>query len=900
MPAMLGTTQSSRMTRSLLNESSRWSPSRYLPIAFVLALFIGAALITPASSFATSEGCENEARRVEQNSTFLSDCRAYELLTPSSTAPTAEHLQYGNGEPDFESTFTGLPEGSGEAGRGGYEIKDLTPMLATTVTASDGNAFLFTSPEKPGPSLARCGCMSRRTSSGWVGEDPLPTVSSVTVFCLGSAAVDGFSADLEKTVMVVGGEGERCGHAEPPLVSGEPGELDSNQQNLFLRDAAGSYQLLDSAPPGVVPRNRFDAISADGSHVVFESSSPLTEGTPEGGFTNIYVWGAAQPHSLHLLTVLPDGTPVHGPGEGGAYLAGAMNKFQTGTSPAEIETEAVIGSGGGLAQSAEANHAISSNGERVLFYAGGRTVEGEAAGHYSGGGLYLREHPAAEQSATNECNEPEKACTLQIDEEEQTCSTCSSGGGQFQWASADTSKIFFTDEEKLTADSTAAPGKPDLYEYDVEKPKGQRLTDLTANASEPADVRGVSGASQDGSYLYFVASGDLTGAQQNSHGATALAPAQGTGTLTSGSTEVTATSGAFHVGMGITGAGIPERVWITAVGAGTLTLSQPAIESGTPALSAEARNLYLRHEGAATFIAALNPESPDICDWRMFCLTARVSQNGRFIAFNSVNSLTGYDNNPVRPTACNRGILDGSHPLAEWPCIEIFRYAAASGANGELTCASCHPDGSPPAAEFAYADIEKPAIESAPETFPFRLNHNVSDSGQVFFSTMEKLVPADENETWDAYDYSGGEGASAGLHLISSGNSPLPSYFEDATPDGSNVFFVTAQSLLRSDSRADYDLYDARVGGGFTAQAEGVSVAALRRPRSVPPAAERTAPAVLRGVRGAHWRREPRRRTCSARGQQAGEEPDAQAAAGPCFEGLHEALPPQAQAAPSL
>ena len=39
-----------------------------------------------------------------------------------------------------------------------------------------------------------------------------------------------------------------------------------------------------------------------------------------------------------------------------------------------------------------------------------------------------------------------------------------------------------------------------------------------------------------------------------------------------------------------------------------------------------------------------------------------------------------------------------------------------------------------------------------------QLSHNVSDSGEVFFDTMEKLVPADENETWDVYQYAGGEG----------------------------------------------------------------------------------------------------------------------------------------------
>ena len=62
--------------------------------------------------------------------------------------------------------------------------------------------------------------------------------------------------------------------------------------------------------------------------------------------------------------------------------------------------------------------------------------------------------------------------------------------------------VFFTDENKLTATSTTASGKPDLYEYDFEAEAGKRLTDLTVDPVEPADVLGVSGASEGGSYVY--------------------------------------------------------------------------------------------------------------------------------------------------------------------------------------------------------------------------------------------------------------------------------------------------------------------------------------------------------------------------------------------------------------
>jgi hypothetical protein len=186
--------------------------------------------------------------------------------------------------------------------------------------------------------------------------------------------------------------------------------------------------------------------------------------------------------------------------------------------------------------------------------------------------------------------------------------------------------------------------------------------------------------------------------------------------------------------------------------------------------------------------------------------------------------------------------------------METFRYAAAEGgAQGELTCASCDPTGAPPASEFAWSVIEQAQRQNG-RGYNMQASENVSNGGEVFFDTMESLVPADENETWDVYQYDGGEGSSAKLHLISSGKSALPSYFDDATPDGANVFFVTSESLLRADTRADYDLYDARVNGGFAAQDEAIQRPPCGSPEdcrplpSEPPAEFSAASAALFGA----------------------------------------------------
>ena len=880
--------------------------------AVAVALMLGVAAVPVASA---SESCENEARRVEQGSTFLPDCRAYELVSqPYQPSPFWESI---------------VPDG--------FKLPEVLPNEQVSfLPAVDGNAVLFEGAQANSQGGGIRNNLSRRSPNGWTGENIEPPQSRRGFLC-GVSGYEGISQDLQQVAFIDGrtenqvGEPdsiEDCGHEEPSLVPGEPEETG----NLFLRDTAtGSFQLVNVTPSGTKSYQPwFDAISADGSHVVFNSRAQLTASAPPdpgligcysanprldpNEFGNVYVWSTG---TVRLLTVLPEGTAVRG------TLAGAHPAYGCDALPLE---------------GAEATHALSTDGERVLFYAGGGfEVNGEAAEYnprpeapYIDGGLYLRERPGAEQSTADECTEaeqqaePQKACTLQIDVPEG--GSGDAGRGQFQWANAETTKIFFTDTEKLTSDSTAAPGKPDLYEYDLDKPAGERLTDLTQSSPEPADVLGVSGASEDGSYVYFVAQGDLTGAQQNSHGETALPPAQGSGTLsgvaegegveTGGSDQVTglsvangefrvgqeieaqfvrnatvvtactpdcsapteltlsseipsedlgsravqitgrgskeitgvsATSGAFHTGMAISGVGISPGTWITDSGGGTLTLSRGVSATGTQALSATAGNLYLRQAGTTTFIAAL-PTEADRCNWTTYCLTARVSQSGAYLAFDSFASLTGSDNQPVRSNACSPLTA-----IASSPCPETFRYAADVGAAGELTCASCNPSGAPPASASAWSVIEQ-AGRQAGQSFTTHLSDNVSNSGEVFFDTMERLLPADRNETWDVYQYDGGEGESAQLHLISSGESEQPSLFMNATSDGSNLFFVTSQALLRDDTRSDFDLYDARVNGGFATQDEAIqppsceSTEACLAPLSEPPAEFSAASAALFGA----------------------------------------------------
>jgi DNA-binding beta-propeller fold protein YncE len=92
----------------------------------------------------------------------------------------------------------------------------------------------------------------------------------------------------------------------------------------------------------------------------------------------------------------------------------------------------------------------------------------------------------------------------------------SGGGGSFVAVSADGSRVFFTDEAsaRLTGDTVAGSGT-NLYEYDLQS---RELVDLTPAAKAEVQVGGA--VSEDGSYVYFVAHGELTGAERQ-HGETA-------------------------------------------------------------------------------------------------------------------------------------------------------------------------------------------------------------------------------------------------------------------------------------------------------------------------------------------------------------------------------------------
>jgi WD40-like Beta Propeller Repeat len=361
----------------------------------------------------------------------------------------------------------------------------------------------------------------------------------------------------------------------------------------------------------------------------------------------------------------------------------------------------------------------------------------------------------------------------------------------FQAATPDGSRIFFTDTARLAEESSEQPtgesSPADLYEYEITSAPNQalrgRLRDLSADpVSASADVLGlIPGIGDDGADVYFVANGAL-------------------------SSEATPGDCTHEV------------------------------EGEAPPQAS--CNLYLSHEGQLRFIARLSQQ--DAADWAagsrprawsseplLSTLSASVSPDGRFLAFSSQNSLTGYDNRDAESAQNDE---------------ELYLYDADTD---RLSCASCNPNEQggafkaprgafdpEPSAEgqglladrselwrdrWLGASLPSPPFNFA-GTQPTTLYspRYLTDNGRLFFDSSDDLLPQAESDTTYVYEYEpGGVGScsysSGCIGLISSPQASGEATFLDASENGDDVFFATSAELVPADIDQAYDVYDAHV-----------------------------------------------------------------------------------------
>lgn len=352
--------------------------------------------------------------------------------------------------------------------------------------------------------------------------------------------------------------------------------------------------------------------------------------------------------------------------------------------------------------------------------------------------------------------------------------------------SADGSRIIFTDTSTGDGRSTGT-----LYM----RVTGTTTVQLNASdktvpdAPQPATFWD---ASADGSRVFFTTSEALTDDDVN--GAVDLymydvnAPAGHHLTRISVSTEPTDTLNGVD---GVIGASDDGR-YVYFIAFGQLVAGQPEQLSGP--------GIYEWHDGTISYIGEfIHPGHDELSDlplkWDLFADQARVTSDGRHMLFVSTSGvgLTGYDHS----SSCQGGAGG---------CAELYVYSADTH---QLQCASCNPTGAPATADAT--DMADAGTGGADRTW--HLSNALShDGSRVFFSSSEALVPQAANGKSNAYEYDVQSGT---VHLLSGGSDSSDSYFLDASASGNDAFVLTRQQLTGWDNDQNYDLYDARVGGGF-------------------------------------------------------------------------------------
>jgi hypothetical protein len=209
---------------------------------------------------------------------------------------------------------------------------------------------------------------------------------------------------------------------------------------------------------------------------------------------------------------------------------------------------------------------------------------------------------------------------------------------------------------------------------------------------------------------------------------------------------------------------------------------------------------YLWDNGTLHFVAQLTqPIDPMDEEGEGAATAVRVSSDGRRMAF------------PWRPDPETEPEVAKPGPHQDNTEGHFGLYVYDEG-SGKLTCASCPPDGSPMTSDAVVASFVNGVSVAGASGQPFLQRYMSSDGHYVFFSTEQSLLPQDTNGLADVYEYDTDTGV---LRLISSGTGESGSWFEDASANGSDVFFLTAQKLTGWDTDTLTDLYDARVNGGF-------------------------------------------------------------------------------------
>jgi hypothetical protein len=688
----------------------------------------------------------------------LPDHRAYEMVTP----PFKDGALVGD-------TFGGFKYSNSEDGSRVLAISIQCFDAEETCTGSrgpEGEPFEFT-----------------RTSSGWVTTALAPPQQL-----------------KENSAWLAGAD------AGTALFSAPTGP--GSEDEWWARAAGGAFAPVGPAtPPGITGIESFGnglkESTADLSHIVWEAGEHSRE----------YFWPfdkttriGAEPRSLY-------------------EYAGTDNKepFLVGVSGETSKHELISTCGTLLGSSVSIRGALSADGRTVYFTANPKTEQSGQKVACLGSGvnahtpvpvkeLYARvdgestaaagQSAAARTAAISEPRAPQvpagphpecesEECRKNTESPAPPATNPSWREATFDGASSDGSRVFFASEQQLT--DRASEDSMNLYESECEGCAGldeaeelakRRLIDVSegvGGAPVPGGPR-VQGfpvaISGDGSHVYFVARGVLTGeerpgcmAEWDAAGRTSEAPCH-------------------------------------------------AVDG--------ADNLYVFANGRTSFVASLSAANcasgGDCKQWRESTY-ANVTPDGRFLVFASTAALTPDDTRTAEPP------FDGK---------QIFRYDAGTGELVRISVGDegYDDDGNAGTGSAVIVTANKGYVLQP--GFP-RGDPTMSDDGSyVFFMSPVALTPHALNDVVIGEQVPSGSVLPAPLYaqnvyewheghvyLISDGHdtsgakTPCPAEEErtygsascllGSDASGHNVFFETADQLVGKDTDSQVDIYDARI-----------------------------------------------------------------------------------------
>lgn len=597
-------------------------------------------------------------------------------------------------------------------------------------------------------------------------------------------------------------------------------------EDIYLRTAAGVFSRVG---PGVGPE-----VAAEPAGPAGELGTGFQGASRELSRALFYDEAdfPAEHHGHSDLwpgdTTLPGGQSLYEYAYAGSGLAEPLLVGVANEGPLRSNSEARLLSQCGVELGSDrtggsAYNAISEDGGAVFLTARHQVIGGgQACATPVVNELYVRVN--AEKSLDlSEPILPSGSCTAG-----HPCFGAEPKEGFFEGASRDGTKAFFLTEQPLTNvndDSTM-----DLYEAEIAgsgsaahiaalKMVSAGEADVGTPGAEHAEVQGVVRVSADGSHVYFVAKGVLSGPNAEGH---APAPSSAGAsadnlyvydTLT-GRTTFVATLLDTAEETTIEEADVAEQTAIEEEGLRAFELKAAAIEAkerdgeitsqraGELLKEAEEEfNRYISSEG----VGSRGPQgtlAQDQSVWSTFDFrSAQATPDGEHLLFLSSARLTADDSSTDVPQLFEYDAADERLTRVSIGQDDVF----ADDGNIAKFAASPHI----PKPEYAERDAPTASEQGLAIS---------ADGSRVFFTSADALTPQATPGDTSVYEYTNGN-----VYLISGGadastivGAPTVEIF-GADSSGEDVLFQTAQPLVPQDGETQAALFDARVDGGFPA-----------------------------------------------------------------------------------